>query len=207
MRLDHPRGEGLVVLWKPARDVMTGDASCDHRDKARRFHDAALPYLDDVYTLARYLLRNSADAEDAAQECYLRALRHFDTYHGPAMKPWLFAILRNICRGEFSRRSSTALKMDSETEEDEGATPLWQEAQASPETEVLRQRDTEAIRRLVADLPDPFREAIVLREIHDLSYREIADVIGAPVGTVMSRLARARSMLRKAWIAEEGLPT
>ena len=130
-----------------------------------------------------------------------------DTYHGPAMKPWLFAILRNICRGGFSRRSGAPLEMDSETEEDEGATPLWQEAQASPETEVLRQRDTEAIRRLVADLPAPFREAIVLHEINDLSYREIADVIGAPVGTVMSRLARARSMLRKAWIAEEGLPT
>ncbi|MFZ1087715.1 MAG: sigma-70 family RNA polymerase sigma factor [Xanthobacteraceae bacterium] len=185
---------------------MTGDGSGDHHDNAQRFHDAALPYLDDVYTLARYLLRDSADAEDAAQECYLRALRHFDTYRGPAMKPWLFAILRNICRGEFSRRSGAPLNMGDEAEEDEDAAPLWQEAQASPETEVLRQWDGETIRRLVADLPDPFREAIVLREINDLSYREIADVIGAPVGTVMSRLARARSMLRKAWVAEEGLP-
>ena len=122
------------------------------------------------------------------------------------MKPWLFAILRKICRGEFSRRSGAPLNMDGETEEDGDAAPLWQEAQASPETEVLRQWDGETIRRLVADLPDPFREAIVLREINDLSYRKIADVIGAPVGTVMSRLARARSMLRKAWIAEEGLP-
>ena len=185
---------------------MTGDGSGDHHDNARRFHDAALPHLDDVYTLARYLLRDSADAEDAAQECYLRALRHFDTYRGPAMKPWLFAILRNICRGEFSRRSGAPLNMGDEAEENEDAAPLWQEAQASPETEVLRQWDGETIRRLVADLPDPFREAIVLREINDLSYREIADVIGAPVGTVMSRLARARSMLRKAWVAEEGLP-
>jgi RNA polymerase sigma-70 factor (ECF subfamily) len=185
--------------------MRAGNGSGD--DQARRFRDAALPHLDDVYTLARYLLRDGANADDAVQECYLRALRYFDTYHGPAMKPWLFAILRNICRGEFSRRSGAPLEMDGETEEHEGATPLWQEAQASPETEVLRQRDTEAIRRLVADLPAPFREAIVLREINDLSYREIADVIGAPVGTVMSRLARARSMLRKAWIAEEGLPT
>jgi hypothetical protein len=92
MMLDRPQGEGTVVPWKPARDIMTGDVSGDHRDKARRFHDAALPYLDDVYTLARYLLRDSADAEDAAQECYLRALRYFDTDWGPAMKPWLFAI-------------------------------------------------------------------------------------------------------------------
>ena len=92
------------------------------------------------------------------------------------------------------------------TDEDEDAAPLWQEAQASPETEMLRQWDAETIRRLVAELPDPFREAIVLREINDLSYSEIADVVGVPIGTVMSRLARARSMLRKAWIAEEGLP-
>ena len=149
----------------------------------------------------------ATDAEDAVQECYLRALRHFDTYRGPAIKPWLFAILRNICRGEFARRSSAPLAMDGGTEEHEDAAPLWQEAQASPETEMLRQWDAETIRRLVAELPDPFREAIVLREINDLSYSEIADVVGAPVGTVMSRLARARSMLRKAWIAEEGLPT
>jgi RNA polymerase sigma-70 factor (ECF subfamily) len=70
----------------------------------------------------------------------------------------------------------------------------------------VRQGDAETIRRFVAELPDAFREAIVLREINDLSYREIADVVGVPVGTVMSRLARARAMLRKAWIAEEGLP-
>ena len=92
-------------------------------DKARRFRDAALPHLDDVYTLARYLLRNSADAEDAVQECYLRALRHFDTYRGPAMKPWLFAILRNVCRAEFARRSGVALTMDGGAEEDEEAVP------------------------------------------------------------------------------------
>jgi RNA polymerase sigma-70 factor, ECF subfamily len=85
--------------------------------------------------------------------------------------------------------------------------PLWQEEQGSPETEMVGQRDAGTIRRLVAELPDPFREVIVLREVNDLSYREIADVVGVPVGTVMSRLARARSMLRKAWIAEEGLPT
>ena len=72
---------------------------------------------------------------------------------------------------------------------------------------MLRARDAETIRHLVAELPEPFREAIVLREINDLSYNEIAHVVGAPVGTVMSRLARARSMLRKAWLAEEGLPT
>jgi RNA polymerase sigma-70 factor, ECF subfamily len=201
--LDRPQRQGLVVPWK-ARDDM-GNSSGDHHDKARRFSDAALRHLDDVYTLARYLLHDAADAEDAVQECYLRALRHFDTFRGPAIKPWLFAILRNICHGEFGRRSRAALTMDGEKEED--IVPLWQDAPVSPELERLHQQDAKTVRRLVAELPEPFREAIVLREINDLSYREIADVIGAPVGTVMSRLARARSMLRQAWNAKEGLPT
>jgi RNA polymerase sigma-70 factor (ECF subfamily) len=187
--------------------MMAGNGSDAHQDKARRFRDAALPHLDDVYTLARYLLRDSADAEDAAQECYLRALRYFGTFRGTEIKPWLFAILRNICHGEFARRSHVTLAVDDTADDAEDAAPLWHEEQASPETEMLGQRDAATIRRLVAELPDPFREAIVLREINDLSYREIADVVGVPVGTVMSRIARARSMLRKAWIAEEGLST
>jgi RNA polymerase sigma-70 factor, ECF subfamily len=203
--LDRPQRQGLVVPWKAGDDM--GNSSGDHHDKAGRFRDAALPLLDDVYTLARYLLHDAADADDAVQECYLRALRHFDTFRGPAIKPWLFAILRNICRGEFGRRSRAALTMAGEKQEDEDTVPLWQDAPVSPELEMLHQRDAKTVRRLVAELPEPFREAIVLREINDLSYREIADVVGAPVGTVMSRLARARSMLRQAWIAEEGLPT
>ena len=77
----------------------------DDLQKAQRFREAALPYLDDVYTLARYLLRDASDAEDAVQECYLRALKHFDSYRGPAMKPWLFAILRNVCNAEYARRA------------------------------------------------------------------------------------------------------
>jgi RNA polymerase sigma-70 factor, ECF subfamily len=81
--------------------------------------------------------------------------------------------------------------------------PIWQEPQASPEKVILQQQDRATIRRLVAELPEPFREAIVLREINDLSYKEIAEVAGVPVGTVMSRLARARAMLRSAWSAAE----
>jgi RNA polymerase sigma-70 factor (ECF subfamily) len=205
MMLDRTQQRGTVLPWKVGHETMAGNGSDPQQDKAARFRDAALPYLDDVYTLARYLLRDTGDAEDAVQECYLRALRHFDTFRGPAIKPWLFAILRNVCHGEFARRSRAALTIDGEAEED--AAPLWQEEQGSPETEMLRERNAETIRRLVAELPEPFREAIVLREINELSYREIADIVSAPVGTVMSRLARARSMLRKAWIVEEGLPT
>jgi RNA polymerase sigma factor (sigma-70 family) len=204
---DRAQRQGLALAWKAGRGMMAGNGSDANQDKARRFRDAALPHLDDVYTLARYLLHDVDDADDAVQECYLRALRYFDTFRGTEIKPWLFAILRNVCRGEFARRSHATLAMDDTTDDTEDAVPLWQEEQASPETEMLHQRDTEAIRRLVAELPDPFREAIVLREVNELSYSEIADVVGVPIGTVMSRLARARSMLRKAWIAEEGLPT
>jgi RNA polymerase sigma-70 factor, ECF subfamily len=192
----------------PARARRAGPApvaaaSGDNRDRAERFREAALPYLDDVYTLARYLLRNSADAEDAAQECYLRALKHFDTYRGPAMKPWLFAILRNVCRAEQARRSDSPAAMD-EAEADDSAAPIWQEPPPSPEAAVIRDWDGETIRKLVAQLPPRFREIIVMREINNLSYREIAEVVGVPVGTVMSRLARGRCMLRQAWVAEDG---
>ena len=179
---------------------VTGEDSA----RARRFRDAALPFLDDVYTLARYLLRDAADAEDAVQECYLRALKHFDSYRGPAMKPWLFAILRNICRAEYARRAHSATTpVDDLSGEAEQATPLWHEAQETPETQILRHRDANTIQRLLTGLAEPFRETIVLREIQNLSYREIAGIVDAPVGTVMSRLARARAMLREAWIAEE----
>src|SRR5215467_1785195 len=185
------------------RETMPIKASDDDPEKARRFREAALPYLDDAYTLARYLLRNADDAEDAVQECYLRAFRHFDSYCGPAMKPWLFAILRNVCRAEYARRAASPNTGIDDTAEAAEQTPLWREEQQTPEADLLRERDASTIRRLVDTLAEPFKETFVLREINDLSYREIADAIGAPVGTVMSRLARARAMLRSAWLAEQ----
>jgi RNA polymerase sigma-70 factor (ECF subfamily) len=175
----------------------------DEAEKARRFREAALPCLDDVYTLARYLLRNSADAEDAVQDCYLRALKHFDSYRGPAMKPWLFAILRNVCHAEFARRAGAPVKALDDAPEAAEQPPLWQENAETPEGAVLRERDASAIQRMIDTLAEPFRETFVLREINNLSYREIADAAGVPVGTVMSRLARARAMLRAAWLAQE----
>jgi RNA polymerase sigma-70 factor, ECF subfamily len=182
---------------------MANDAIAE-QERMRRFRDAALPHLDEVYTLARYLMRNTDDAEDAVQECYLRALRHFDSYRGPAMKPWLLAILRNVCNSEFMRRSRGDLPTDyAQDDSIAEKMPIWQETQTSPEKMILQQQDRTTIRRLVEQLPEPFREAIVLREINDLSYKEIAEVAGVPVGTVMSRLARARAMLRSAWNAAE----
>jgi RNA polymerase sigma factor (sigma-70 family) len=198
-----PAGRAPVISTNAGQSAMPINAANDDPEKARRFRDAALPHLDDVYTLARYLLRDAADAEDAVQECYLRALKHFDSYRGPAMKPWLFAILRNVCRAEYARRASSPTAPIEEVPEDAAQTPLWHDAPETPEAQMLHRWDASTIRRLVEALAEPFRETFVLREIHELSYREIADVVGAPVGTVMSRLARARAMLRSAWMAEE----
>ena len=122
------------------------------------------------------------------------------------MKPWLFAILRNVCRAEYARRASSPTDTIEDVPDDAEQAPLWHEAQETPEAQVLRQKDAGAIRRLVEALAEPFRETFVLREIHNLSYREIADVAEVPVGTVMSRLARARAMLRSAWLAEQEQP-
>jgi RNA polymerase sigma-70 factor (ECF subfamily) len=202
----RPAGRANAFSARAGQEAMPVTSFNDDPDKARRFRDAALPYLDDVYTLARYLLRDPADAEDAVQECFLRALKHFDTYRGPAMKPWLFAILRNVCRAEFARRASAPTGIDEDAPETAEQAPLWHEMPETPEAQILRERDASAIRRMVEALAEPFKETFVLREINHLSYREIADAVGAPVGTVMSRLARARAMLRSAWLAEEEQP-
>jgi RNA polymerase sigma-70 factor (ECF subfamily) len=199
-------GRARTFSAQAGQRAMPVSTSNEDPDRARRFRDAALPHLDEAYTLARYLLRNADDAEDAVQDCYLRAFKHFDSYRGPAIKPWLFAILRNVCRAEFARRASTPISTIEDAPDEAGQTPLWHEAQETPETQMLRRWDADTIRRLVTSLAEPFRETFVLREINNLSYREIADVVEAPVGTVMSRLARARAMLRSAWLAEEEQP-
>jgi RNA polymerase sigma factor (sigma-70 family) len=202
-----PAGRVHAPTATAGQEAMPVSSFNDDPDRARRFREAALPHLDDVYTLARYLLRDPADAEDAVQECYLRALKHFDGYRGPAMKPWLFAILRNVCRAEYARRaSSPATGVIEDMPESAEQAPLWHEAQETPEAQMLRDREAVRIRRLIDTLAEPFRETFVLREINNLSYREIADAVGAPVGTVMSRLARARAMLRSAWMAEQEQP-
>jgi RNA polymerase sigma factor (sigma-70 family) len=198
-----PAGRAHAFSARTGQEAMPVTTSDEDPDKARRFREAALPYLDDVYTLARYLLRDANDAEDAVQECYLRALKHFHTYRGPAMKPWLFAILRNVCRAEYGRRASAPSTTLDDTPETAEQAPMWQEEQQTPEAAMLKDRDAVTVRKLVDALAEPFKETFVLREINDLSYREIAEAVGAPVGTVMSRLARARAMLRSAWLAEQ----
>ncbi len=179
---------------------MAGDAAeWTDGGKAERFKALALPHLDELYTLARYLMRGAAEADDAVQECYLRAFRHFETFRGGPIKPWLMAILRNVCLATYSAGGRLVY-----AETDETITPVWREDNETPEQAVLRRADADTLHRLIGELPAEFREMIVLREINELSYRDIATVIEAPIGTVMSRLARGRELLRKAWLAAEG---
>jgi len=181
--------------------MMAGGVADGSSDRAERFKTLALPHLDDAYTLARYLLRSASDADDAVQECYLRAFRHFDTFRGGPIKPWLMAILRNVCHAAHAGGARLVLT----AQQDEPASPpLWREPGDTPEQAMSRRQDSDTMRRLIGELPAEFREVIVLREINGLSYRDIAIVIEAPIGTVMSRLARGRALLRDAWRAAEG---
>jgi RNA polymerase sigma-70 factor (ECF subfamily) len=197
---------GVERIAAPALKAGTsrmagGAADWDDDGKTARFKALALPYLDEVYTLARYLLRNTNDADDAVQDCYLRAFRHFDTFRGGPIKPWLLAILRNACHATYAGKARLVYTADQAPEQ---AEPVWREADDTPEQTIMRQHSTDTMRRLIGELPAEFKEVIVLREINDLSYREIATVVEAPIGTVMSRLARGRKLLREAWIACEG---
>jgi RNA polymerase sigma-70 factor (ECF subfamily) len=160
-----------------------------HRD-VERFERIVLPHLDDAYTLARYLLRDEHDAQDVVQDAVLRALRYFEGYRDGDARAWLLAIVRNCCLTWQRRRRGDQLAVPFGAEVVERITD-------SAETDALAiQRSERAmLERAVAALPTEFREVIVLREVEGLSYREISDVVGAPIGTVMSRLARARKRL------------
>jgi RNA polymerase sigma factor (sigma-70 family) len=178
-------------------------AAEDQEGKASRFKALALPHLDDVYTLARYLVPRAA-AEDAVQECYLRAFRYFDSFGGSAIKPWLFAILRNVCLSQRAKNGSLVFgERENIGEAADEMPPLWGDPPETPENALIRREEAMTLRKLIAGLPAEFREVLVLRELHDLSYREIAAIVDAPAGTVMSRLARARGMLRDALAAKE----
>lgn len=155
-----------------------------------RFERVVLPYLDDAYTLARYLLRDEHDAQDAVQDAVLRALRYFESYREGDARAWLLAIVRNCCltwhRRQRVQRASVPLA-DADLVDIGTARETDARAIARSERAVLE--------RAVATLPVEFQEVIVLREIQDLSYKEISDIVGVPIGTVMSRLARARKRL------------
>src|SRR6185437_16801954 len=148
---------------REAGTVMTAGGAADVGDggKAERFKTLALPHLDDIYTLARYLLRSTNDADDAVQECYLRAFRHFDTFRGGPIKPWLFAILRNVCHASYAGGARLVLAADDVDAATAAAKPIWREETETPEQAMLRRHESDTMRRLIGELPTEFREVIV----------------------------------------------
>jgi RNA polymerase sigma-70 factor (ECF subfamily) len=177
--------------------------------RARRFQQIALPHLNAAHNLARWLTKNDCDAEDIVQEAYLRAFKYFDSFSGSNARAWLLSIVRHACYDwlrENRTPVTTSLADDPDLEQiGEAATGYPdQQVGANPETALLHRRDVKLVNRLIEELPPDYRAVLILREMEDLSYREIAEVVGIPIGTVMSRLARARGLLLKGWKRHQG---
>lgn len=169
-------------------------------DRRRRFEAQALPHLDAAYNLARRLARPPLDADDIVQEAMLRAFRAFETFRGDNMKPWLLSIVRNChLTAVGQKRHALDVPLPSEAEIDLGDHGLI-EAGLDPETSAIQSQQGRRLGAMIDRLPAEYREVLVLREMEDMSYRDIAQVTGAPIGTVMSRLARARALLRQTWL-------
>jgi len=163
------------------------------------FEEAILPHLDAAYNLARWLMRSESDAEDVAQEAYLRAFRFFPGFRGGDARAWLLKIVRNTC---FTWLQAKRPLRDA-TQFDENAFPLDSRI-PNPEELVLQNDSDTLVRRALEKLPSNFREVLVLRELEGMSYRQIADITGMRPGTVMSSLSRARGRLRQVLTALMG---
>ena len=161
-------------------------------NQLKSFEEAMVPHLPAAYNLARWLARNDHDAEDLVQEAYLRALRSFDGFRGGDGRAWLLTIVRNTCYTWLRQH-----RMEDLTElfDEEIHTP--ERDSSNPETLLLGTADAQLLRQALEELPVEFREVLVLRELEGMSYREIADFMSVPVGTVMSRLARGRERLER----------
>ena len=166
---------------------------------AQEFQRLILPHLDGAYNLARYLTRDAVASEDVVQDAMVRAFRAFGQFHGNSPRAWLFAIVRNCCRTAQAGTRGNTLVVHENRLGEEAVARLKEhpDPAPTPEEAVMRGSEVERVRRAVEAMPEPFREAVVLRDLEDLSYAEIAQVTGVPVGTVMSRLSRGRAMLAK----------
>ena len=171
-------------------------------DRRLRFETQALPHLDAAYNLARWLARPPLDADDIVQDALLRAFRAFDSFRGDNVKPWLLSIVRNCfltAAAQTGRARTVPIVSDGEPGADD---PAWIADEPDPEAAAIGADERRRLDEVMARLPREFREVLVLRELEDLSYREIAQITGAPIGTVMSRLARARGMLKERWLSD-----
>lgn len=165
-----------------------------------RFEQSVMPHLDAAYNLARWLTRDDHDAEDVVQEAFVRAFRFFDSMREASARPWLLAIVRNTAYTWMQKnRPADIVAIDDAGAIDDAHESIGHAAPAdsNPEVILLQSANRKLVNQALEELPVAFREVIVMREIEDLSYKEIAEIAGIPAGTVMSRLSRARDMLRK----------
>lgn len=167
-------------------------------DQQIAFEQAVLPHLGAAYNLARWLIRSDQDAEDVVQDAYLRALRFFGGFRGGDSRAWLLTIVRHTCYTWLRQKRSYELNT---VFDEELHSPVYT---ADPETLLIRQVDTATLRAALEALPVEFREVVVLRDLEGLTYKEIAGIADIPMGTVMSRLARARKRLQQALLAQAG---
>jgi RNA polymerase sigma factor (sigma-70 family) len=164
-----------------------------------RFDAQVLPHLDAAYRFARWLARSPADADDIVQEAMLRAFRGFDGLRGGDVKAWLFAIVRNCHLTALAQRERRGfVPLPEEGDPHDGAAVI--SAAPGPESASMRRDEERSLERLLGELPPEHKEVLILREIEELDYREIAAVTEVPIGTVMSRLARARAALKSRWL-------
>jgi RNA polymerase sigma-70 factor, ECF subfamily len=166
------------------------------QDRAKRFQELAVPHLHAAYNLARWLIRNDQDAEDIVQEAYLRAFRFFDGFRGDDSRAWVLAVVRNTAYTWLKQnRGHETLPFDEDARLEQGSATAPEQPYGDPEAVLARHDDRRLLDRALEALPLEFREVLVLRELEELSYREIASIAGIPIGTVMSRLARSRKLL------------
>jgi RNA polymerase sigma-70 factor (ECF subfamily) len=175
-------------------------------DRRRRFEVLVLPHLDAAYRFARWLSRSPSDADDIVQDAILRAFRGFEALRGSDVKPWLLTIVKNCHLTALKQQQRHVhVPLPEDADVDDG--PAMISTTPDPENSSMRADEQLTLDRLLSTLPEEHREVLVLREIEEMDYREIAAVTNVPIGTVMSRLARARAALKVRWLREvKGAP-
>jgi RNA polymerase sigma factor (sigma-70 family) len=181
-----------VMIWVP-EDM--GEDYDQHQ-----FNALMLPHMAAAYNLARWLTGSPDDASDVVQESYLRAIKFFSSYRGGAARAWLLTIVRNSSLNWMKqKRNQKTVPLPDAGDEDDCVGPELVDDKADPEFDLIQKQAAVTMDQLIGALPLQYREVVILREIEELSYKEIAEVIGMPIGTVMSRLARARKAIQQHW--------
>jgi RNA polymerase sigma factor (sigma-70 family) len=185
-------------------ESLVSGARCNlaEQSSAVRFEEVALPHLPAAYNLARWLVRNDQDAEDIVQEAYLRAFKFFGGYRGGESRTWLLTIVRNTCYSWLQRNRARELTESIDETHEDAALDF-----ANPELRLVQDADTQMVRAALTELPIEFREVMVMRELEELSYKQIAAIADLPIGTVMSRLARGRKRLHSLLVTRVGVET